>query len=181
MLKSGIRLISAVAIILLAGAANAQNSFEELSGKFLIDLPGGYELAPQKFPILYQFSGPAGQIMMLFEEDGADLAESYQSALSNLDGTVKDPKPVAPVVTMTLNGSRAKWGVYKGTVERDGKAVPIYAYVGSMLIDDGSVFFLSFLSEENQPKWGDKITNAFHSLRNLDSPLTGARDVQPAG
>jgi hypothetical protein len=181
MLKFGIRLLAVTALVLQAGAASAQTSFEELSGKFVIDLPDGYELKPQKFPVLFQFLGPAGQIMLVMEEDGTDLAESYKSALSNLDGSVKNPAPVAPVVTMTLNGSPAKWGVYKGTVESDGKTIPLYTYVGSMLIDDGSVYFLSFLSEENHLKWGKRVTNSFHSLRNLDSPLTGARDVKPAG
>lgn len=180
MLKFGIRLISAVAIVLLAGTASAQNNFEELSGKFTIDLPEGYEQKPQKFPILFQFSGDPGQIMMLFEEGATDLAESYKSALSNLDGTMANPAPATPVVTMTLNGSPAKWGVYKGTIESGGVTAPLYAYVGSMLIDDGSVYFLTFLSEKNQPKWGEKVTKAFHSLRNVDSPLTGARDVNPA-
>lgn len=180
MLKFGIRLIFAGAITLLAGTANAQNSFEELSGKFTIDLPEGYEQKPQKFPILFQFSGAAGQIIMLFEEDGTDLAESYKSALSNLDGSMDNPAPMTPIVTMTLNGSPAKWGVYKGMVKSGNETVPLYAYVGSMLIDDGSIFFLTFLSEKNQPKWGEKITGSFHSLRNLDSPLTGASDVKPA-
>ena len=181
MLKFGIRLISVAAVILLAGAANAQTSFEELSGKFTIDLPDGYKQKPQKFPTLFQFSVPSGQIIMLLEEDGTDLAESYASALSNLDGSMATPAPMAPVVTMTLNGSPAKWGIYKGTAESDGKTVPLYAYVGSMLIDDGSIIFLSFLSEEKQSKWGNTITKAFHSLRNVDSPQTGARDVKPAG
>ncbi|MDH5410671.1 MAG: hypothetical protein OEY16_04720 [Alphaproteobacteria bacterium] len=181
MLRFGIRLLAVTALVLLAGAANAQTSFEELSGKFAIDLPDGYELQPQKYSILFQFWGPAGQIMMVLEEGGTDLAESYESALSNLDGTLKNPEPIAPVVTMTLNGSPAKWGVYKGTVESDGKTVPLYTYVGSMLIDDGSVYFLSFVSEGSHLTWGEKVTKSFYSLRNVDSPLTGARDVKPAG
>lgn len=183
MLVLNLRIITAAAVVLLvAGTATAQSTseFEELSGKFVIDLPQSYELNEQKFPTLFQFSGEAGSILLFFDEEVQDTAESYKSAIGNLDGMLKNSVPVSPVVTMTLNGSQAKWGVYKGTAESDGVQVPLFAYVGSVLLDGGSMFFVSFLSEDNLNVWGDKITKAFHSIRNVDSPLSGVRDVKPA-
>ena len=160
--------------------AHAENKFDDLSGRFTIDLPDSYELAPQQFETFYMFGGDGGQIIGFFEDGSFDLDAAYNSAKENFNDLLTDVKTLE-FVTLETNGKPAKMGVYRGMAESDGQKAVIYTVVISAILDNGSLYFTCIMSEGAYGKWGDAVKKSFKSIREVGTPATGVRNVKPAG
>ena len=157
----------------------AKNTYNEPAGRFTIDLPDGYKLEPQKNAYVYQFEGQGPGIMMVFFPDKNER-EMYETGL----GLMRKPMPDAVlqdnVVEMFLNGNLALWGVYKGTVqtEESKTRATLYASVGGVMLKSGGLMFYTTYGVKKRMVWSLKLKSAFYSVRNVNTPVTGAKNVR---
>lgn len=98
-----------------------------------------------------------------------------------MGGSLKNPSLLGDVLGMNLNGNPARIGIYQGHVEASGKQVPLFAVMGSAVLKNGSVVFLSFFNAGQRTEWELLLKDTFFSIRNVGDPVVGARNIRPQG
>ena len=159
---------------------NSQNyTYEELKGNFMLELPNGWDLQPQQEASLFVFQHDAKSIIMQFVEGGDDAEELFQSGLNTfkqsgvIDITTNDVK------SMLLNGRPARSGICKGFVDlgESGK-VPLYGILGSAVLTNGGLYFLSIMNEIDYPTWKEQVNNSFLSIRDVGEEVHKATNIK---
>jgi hypothetical protein len=75
---------------------------------------------------------------------------------------------------LEINGNPARWGIYSGAVEAQGTKVNLHGLLGAVVLDEGGIYFMSFLNDFNREEWEEPLTKVFHSIRAVDTEVTGA-------
>ncbi len=143
-----LRIGMGVALLIFLGtvAALAQNTYEDLSGRFMLDLPAGWKLAPQSNEYVYQFKGDgAEQVIMAYVPDRDDRTELFSNAVENMQRSAADAAPQGQVVDFEINGNPARWGIYAGTVESQGTKVNLHGLLGAVVLLYVGMFLSLFL------------------------------------
>lgn len=170
-----------------SGAVHAQNSFEDLRGRFSLDLPEGWKLVPQENEYVYVFKGKGiEQVVVFFDPDARDRAKLFSQAEETLRVSLPNAAPEGAVVDLEVNGNPARWGVYRGTTEAGSPkvVVALVGLLGSVVLREGGIYFLSVLNDNSRKQWGEKLQKVFQSIREAGASPTGvgeARVAQPAG
>ena len=168
-------MVTTLLVVFGATLAHAQNTYEDLNGRFTLDLPAGWKLAPQKNEYVYQFTGDGSeQIVLIYLPDADDRAELFSNAVENMQSSVADAAPQGDVVDLDVNGNPARWGIYSGTVKAGGTKVIIHGLLGSVVFNDGGIYFVSFLNDNNRGEWEEPLTQVFQSIREVDAEVSGA-------
>jgi len=156
----------------------AQTTFEDPQGRFVIDLPKGWQLAPQTDDKVFVFQGEGKTIIIECVPMVNDPAEILKKAETTvrLSGMAK-PALDGDITEMTLNGLPARWGIYKGAMA----GVTLAALCGGIANGENGLYFLSFVSVTELAKWKDKLEKAFQSIRGQGQIATGVENVKTAG
>ena len=169
----------ALASLLLCLPVSAQNTFEELNGFFMLDLPQGWKLQPQQFPVLFQFKGDGTEIIiMYFEADATDRAALFGDAVDNFKNSMPNGAPLGEIVDITLNGNPARWAIYRGTTTYQNIEVGMIGYLGSVVLENGGLYYFALVSELSNAEWEDALTKSFHSIREVDTDKTGVAEKE---
>jgi hypothetical protein len=157
----------------------AEETFEELSGKFAIDIPDGYKLLPQAMSMLYQFDGSGPQIMLLFIDDVNDLQEGMETSIGSLPDDFVSGAHQTTKYKMKINGKKALLNIYQSRVkdEASGKTVEIFALAGAVILKKGSASFIGIYNSLQRKEWEEQCKASFYSLRDLGALMTGAEDI----
>ena len=169
----------ALASLLLCLPVSAQNTFEELNGFFMLDLPQGWKLQPQQFPVLFQFKGDGTEIIiMYFEADATDRAALFGDAVDNFKNSMPNGAPLGEIVDITLNGNPARWAIYRGTTTYQNIEVGMIGYLGSVILENGGLYYFALVSELSKAEWEEPLTRSFHSIREVDTDNTGVAEKE---
>jgi hypothetical protein len=170
----------ALAAVLCAdGSALAQSTYQAPSGAFVIDLPSSYGLPLVTRGMAYQFRGDGGRILVVYLERQADVAAAFEQGITEIhEGGLEHVALERPAQAMKVNGHPARWGVLKGTVPMaDNRKVTLHAYLGSIALQHGGLYFLTFLNDGNRPQWEGLMLQAFYSLRDAGEAVSGTSDI----
>lgn len=184
-IKEPRRIVALATIILVAAfcgvsSVAAQSAYEDLEGRFALELPAGWKLDQEQFGILYQFGSKGGaSLMITYNEGETEMASLFADQVEYLTSSGYRPPPPNSVVTMTLNGCPAQWAEYESPMEVEGIELEMFAFAGAVLSDedDAGVGFMAFMSVADEKKMGDDIRNVWESLRLHGRPATGVTDV----
>lgn len=170
--------------LLLSTPALAQNTYENLNGWFKLDIPAGWELQPQQNDYLFQFKGDGTeQILIFFEPDATDKAALFTQAVENFKSSVANGAPEGDIVDLTVNSHAARWSIYRGTLKTQGVEVALVGFLGSMVLENGGLYYFTIVAEISRAEWEEKYTKTFHSLREVDAEVIGVGEsaaVSPA-
>lgn len=162
-------------------AALAQNTYEDLEGRFALDLPEGWKMTQEQFNLVYQFGSDASSaaMMIVYSEGATDLEELFRDQVENLTGAGYAEPPPGSVVDMTLNGCRARWTEYASPMDIGGVSIEMFAYAAAVVSDEdqAGVGFLTFMNADEKGKVGEALRTSFETLRLHGRPLTGVSDV----
>lgn len=157
-------------------AVLAEETFEETTGKFMIDLPAGYALSQNMQNILFKFEGKGPLILVLLDTDKKDKSQAYQTAMEMIAEQFNSHGYKQPVKEGTVNGRPAKWAELSQKKEVQGKQITIYALVGGVGLKQAGLSFFSIYSlGGEQGKWVSKIHKSFASIREVGEPVTGLK------
>jgi hypothetical protein len=171
------------AVLFAAGSALAQNTYQAPSGVFVIDLPSSYDLLVVTRGAAYQFRGDGGRILVMVLEPKADVAAAFERGIRDIRGGGLDHVALeGPAQDLKVNGHPARWGVLKGTVKMgtttgDNVRVTLHACLGSIALQHGGVYFLTFLNDSNRAQWQGLMQQAFYSLRDAGEAVSGASEI----
>jgi len=169
-------LVFAVLLFLALTAAGwTQTTYEDPQGRFAIDIPKGWQLAPQTDDKVFVFQGEGKSIIIECIPMVSDPAEIFKKAETTvkLSGMAK-PTLDGDITEMTLNGLPARWGIYKGTMA----GVTLAALCGGVANGENGLYFLSFVSVADMAKWKDKLEKAFQTIRGAGQKITGVEGVK---
>ncbi len=167
---------------LLCGSANAANSYEDLGGRFVIDLPDGWQLQPQTEKDVYIFKGEGYETIILeYTEKETDVELLLGKAVNTMrlsSPELTDAKVQGDAKGMKTNGNEAYWAVYAGEVSVGEIKVMLYCLAGAVSLDEDGVSVLSILNEASRTKLGDQLEKSFQSIRNVGQTASGVTDVK---
>lgn len=157
--------------------AGAQTTYEDPQGRFAIDIPKGWQLAPQTDDKVFVFNGEGKSIIVECVPGMSDPAEVLKKAEATirLSGMAK-PALEGEIAEMSVNGLPARWGIYKGSMS----GVVLNALCGGVVNGENGLYFLSFASVADMPAWKSKLERAFQSIRASGQKVTGVEGVKTA-
>lgn len=172
------RVFSSILMVLSLLAATsisiAQTTFEDPQGRFAIDLPKGWVLAPLTDDKVFVFQGEGKTIIVEcvpMVNDPAELLKRAETTV-RLSGMAK-PLLVGDVLDMTLNGLPARWAVYTGSLS----GAALASLCGGVANGENGLYFLSFIPITDMAKWKDKLEKSFQSIRGQGQRVTGVESV----
>jgi hypothetical protein len=169
------------AILLITGITHAENTYEDLNGRFVIDLPNGWELQPQTDDRVHVFKGDGNSIIITFYSGNNNTEELFNETISDLrDGGIENPIPEGKVKDMKVNGNNARWGIYKGEFDAGSVKVILFSSLGSVSLKENGVNFMSIMNSGTFEKWHKRLEKVFHSIRNVGQDVTGISEVSDA-
>ncbi len=179
------RLLWYTAVILLAvafcGIAHAANTFEDPKGRFAIDLPSGWKLAPQTDETVYVFKGDDMSIIIEYDAALNDAGALFAKGVNTLKASgLPNASPAEEIKDLTVNDNTARAGLHADEVVYGSVKVKLYGLTGSVSLKKGGVYFLSIMGDASLRKMRGVMETSFHSVRNPGQALTGARNVRPA-
>ena len=172
------RVFSSILMVLSLLAATsisiAQTTFEDPQGRFAIDLPKGWVLAPLTDDKVFVFQGEGKTIIVEcvpMVNDPTELLKRAETTV-RLSGMAK-PLLVGDVLEMTLNGLPARWAVYAGSLS----GAALASLCGGVANGENGLYFLSFIPITDMAKWKDKLEKSFQSIRGQGQKVTGVESV----
>lgn len=173
-------------LLILAGLvtwscpALAVDTYEDLPGRFLIDLPDGYSDQQSQHEDNFHFTreGDGPQVVMAFLEGESDTAATFQESVDAVKSSITNAQPVE-LLRMKINGHPARWGRLEGSVTVSDQTVPLYAVTGAVTLEQGGLYFLVILNDLTRDEWEPRLREVFESIREIGEPVTGASDIQP--
>ena len=174
------RWLSLVFLLGLAPAAGAQKH-EDLSGRYMIDLPAGWSSQDLGSNTM-NFKGSGYESIQLgFIEGQTDRSALCQVGEGVIKQNLTGAAPEGDIVDLEVNGNPGRWGVYRGTVQAGGQAVPLFGLVGCVVLAQsaGGVFFVSILNQGSRQQLGPAIQKAFESIRPVSGAFTGVQNRRP--
>ena len=169
-------LLSAVfSCLFLTAVGWAQTTYEDPQGRFAIDLPKGWQLAPQTDDKVFVFQGEAKSIIIECVPGMSDPAELFKKAetMVRLSGMAK-PALDGGIAEMTVNSLPARWGVYKGVIS----GVTLAALCGGVANGENGLYFLSFISVADMAAWKGKLEKTFQTIRASGGKVTGVEGAK---
>jgi len=164
-----------------AAASVTNTSYEDLSGRFALNIPDGWKLVQEQFNMLYIFgkSGSSVKLILMYSDGVSDIAELFSEAVDLATGSGLTPPTPGSVADMTLNGSPARWAEYTSDVTADKKTARLHVYAGAVISPEhqGGISFFVSMSPKDYEKLGDPLRASWESLRLHGKPLTGAGEV----
>jgi hypothetical protein len=159
----------------LAAIAGAQTTYDDPQGRFAIDVPKGWQLAPQTDDKVFVFQGEGKSIIIECVPGMNDPAELFKKAETTvrLSGMAK-PALEGEITVMTVNGLSARWGVFKGTMS----GVTLAALCGVVANGENGLYFLSFIAVTDMTAWKGKLEKAFQTIRAKGGKVTGVEGVK---
>lgn len=164
-----------------ANISMAKVPYEDLSGRFALDLPEGWKLVKEQFNSLYIFGKDGGgvKLILVYSDGVSDIAALFSDAVDLATGSgLTSPTP-GSVADMTLNGSPARWAEYPCDIAAGKKTARLHVFVGAVLSPEhqGGVSFFVSMAAKDYEKLGDPLRASWESLRLYGKPLTGVGQV----
>ncbi|WP_430965329.1 hypothetical protein [Spongiimicrobium sp. 2-473A-2-J] len=167
--------------LLLTGISQhvfGQNTYEDLQGRFVLDLPKGWALEPQTVDKVYIFKGKSKSLIVEYNEDTNDIDQLFLNGLATLKSSgLSKPETHSEIKQLKINGLQAKWGVYKSDYNASGITVTLYGLVGSLGLQDQGLYAIAILNEKDLKKWEAVIENIFQSFRLPGEQLSGVQEI----
>jgi hypothetical protein len=159
----------------LFGIARAQTTYEDPQGRFAIDLPKGWQLAPQTDDKVFVFQGESKSIIIECVPGVNDPAELFKKGETTirLSGMAK-PALDGEVAEMTVNGLPARWGVFRGAMS----GVTLAAMCGGIAIGENGLYFVSFIAVNDVNVWKGRLEGVFQTIRASGAKVTGVEGVK---
>jgi len=152
----------------------AQTTFTDTQGRFAIDLPKGWEVAPPGEGDVLVFKGDNKSIIVEWVPGVNDPEALMKKALGTLRASgLSDPAPDGDVLDLKVGGFPARWGVY-----RSGKLLA--SLTGAVAIGDNGLYFLSIVAQGSLAKWKPGAEAAFQSLRSAGERPVAATEAKAA-
>ncbi len=160
--------------------AFAQSSYEDLSGRFMFDLPPGWQAKPTASADALRLE-EAGSLRagVMFQVTVKDRAALFASGVEAVRSAVADAVPEGEVVDQTVNGQPARWGVYRGTVTKGGASVKLYYFVGAAVLKEGGLYLTGATGEATRAQMQPLFEKIYQSIREVDAPLSGVSETRP--
>ena len=160
-------------LLLSSGLAGAQTTYQDNQGRFVIDLPEGWQLAPQTDDNAFVFKGDGKSIIIEYVPGTSDPGELMKKAESSLRASgLTNPVPErGGFQEMSVNGHPAQWGVYKS-----GKLLS--SLTGTVALGSDGLYYMSIMAQSAVGTWKDRIEKSFQSIRMPGETLTGVSDVK---
>lgn len=179
---TSISLHSALVMALIAAVvARPAGAFEDPKGRFSIDLPEGWQLAPQTDDSVFVFQGEGSSIIIQYlpTTGGAETLFANGMAMLKASGL---PNASAAEATRDLevNGNPARLGFFSDEVAYGGVKVQLYGLLGSVALNQGGLYLLSILNDATRKTIRAKAERSFQSIRNPGQEVTGVREVEVA-
>lgn len=171
-------LLAFAMMFVLPGKALAEYTYEEPGGRFAMDLPDGWALAQQGNVNVYVFKAWEGRIIIGYLPGVVQTDELFSKALGVMKATMAQATSGGFIKDMTISGHPARWGVYSGLVELRGNMVKLYALLGAVSLDEGGIYFQSYLNEDAMKAVGQSVEKAFRSIRNVGQGVTAPEIIQ---
>ena len=172
--RSGTTILSVLALFAVAGFGLSQTTYEDPQGRFVIDAPQGWQLAPQTDDNVFVFQGDGMSIIIEYVPGTSDIGELMKKAEFTLRASgLTNPVPDGTLLDMSANGHPARWGVFKS-----GKLLT--SFVGAVSLGENGLYFLSIMAQNAAAKWKDRLEKSFHSIRMPGEALAGAADMKAA-
>jgi len=173
--KSGMILGVALLGLSLAAIAGAQTTYDDPQGRFAIDIPKGWQLAPQTDDKVFVFQGEGKTVIIECVPGVNDPAELFKKGETTirLSGMAK-PALDGEVTELTVNGLPARWGVYKGAMA----GVTLAALCGGVAIGENGLYFLSFIAVTEVAAWKGRLEGLFQTVRASGQKITGVEGAK---
>ncbi len=161
--------------LLVTPPTPAQTTWEDLQGRFVLDLPTGWRQVPS-WP-LYTFEGPGGERFYVDVsgkiDQGIDL---IRSNLKTFDGISYELVPVEDATCMEMNSRPACWGFFRGEqIAKDGTKTACSVVIGVVTLDDFgiSALFRATGGATDDTAWERRLFRVFQTSRRPEDSLTG--------
>jgi hypothetical protein len=163
-------------------ATASSSTFEERSGRFMLDLPEGYKLEAQRTGELYEFAASAGPNMnFLFGKGEKQLAGAFDNVVDMVKGQLPGLTTTTPPVEVTVNGLPARLGLYRGQIAAGGITVALFALVGTVALPDGTLTLNCIFNDSQRPTWEGRAREVFATVRPVGAAVTGLAVTQTGG
>jgi hypothetical protein len=167
-------ILSVLALFAAAGFGLSQTTYEDPQGRFVIDAPQGWQLAPQTDEKVFVFQGDGMSIIIEYVPGTSDTGELMKKADTTLRASgLTNPVLDGQLLDMGVNGHPARWGAYKS-----GKLLT--SFVGAVSLGENGLYFLSIMAQSAAAKWKDRLEKSFQSIRMPGEVATAAADVKNA-
>ncbi|RJQ78990.1 MAG: hypothetical protein C4519_11625 [Desulfobacteraceae bacterium] len=178
-MKRTIVLLLAFTFWHLAGIAAPADAYEDLRGRFVIDLPEGWQLQPQTDDRVYVFKKDGDSIILEYVLHTSDPGELLKKALATLGlSGLKKPVLEGDLESLSINGHPARWGMYKSEMAVGGTQVTLFSRLGCVSLDEHGVYFMSIFNQTRKAELSRPLAKAFQSIRAPGQALTGASAVR---
>ncbi len=167
-------LLSALALLAIANIGLSQTTYEDPQGRFVIDAPQGWQLAPQTDDKVFVFQGDGMSIIIEYVPGTSDTDELMKKADTTLRASgLTNPVLDGGLLDMSVNGHPARWGAYKS-----GKLLT--SFIGAVSLGENGLYFMSIMAQSAAARWKDRLEKSFQSVRMPGEAVTAAADVKNA-
>nr|WP_299169583.1 hypothetical protein [uncultured Allomuricauda sp.] len=173
-----LHLIFTLLLISISHHVFGQNTYEDLQGRFVLDLPKSWALEPQTNDKVYIFKGKDKSLIVEYNEDDNDIDQLFLNGLATLKSSgLSNPETHTETKYLKINGLPTKWGIYKSDYNASGITVTLYGLVGSLGLQDQGLYAIAILNEKDLKKWEAIIENIFQSFRLPGEQLSGVQEI----
>lgn len=178
-MKRKIHISLVILVMLCINTAFAQNMYEDLRGRFVIDLPEGWQLDPQTDDRVYVFKGDDKSIIIEFVANTNDAEALLNKGLGMLRiSGLKNPVLEGQLTDMTVNGNPARWGTYKSDMKIGKMNITLYGLLGGVSLGENGIYYMAIINKDDLAAWKEPFEKAFQSIRNVDQDVTGVSGVK---
>jgi hypothetical protein len=176
---TSISLHSAVLIALIAGlVVRPAGAFEDPKERFSIDLPEGWQLAPQADDSVFVFQGEGSSIIIQYLPTTGEADTLFANGMTMLQGSgLPNASPAEEIQDLEVNGNPARLGFFSDEVAYGGVKVKLYGLLGSVALNQGGLYLLSILNDTTRKTIRAKAEQSFRSIRSPGQEVTGVREV----
>lgn len=172
--RAGLVIFSTLVGLAAASIGFAQTAYEDPQGRLAIDLPQGWQLAPQTDDNVFVFQGDGMSIIIEYVPGTSDIGELMKKAETTLRASgLTNPVLDGGLLDMSVNGHPARWGVYKS-----GKLLG--SLLGAVSLGENGLYYISVMAQSALTKWKDRLEKSFQTIRMPGEALAGAADIKAA-
>jgi len=164
----------------LAATAKAA-PYQDLEGRFALELPADWQLVQEQFGLIYKFGreGSGATIMVVVDDGAKGLDPLYADLVDYVTAAGVSAPPADKAVDMTLNGNPARWTEYEARLTTEDLDTPMQVLAGCVF-DAGhhtGVNFITVLPQNAYESLGDAVRDTWASLCLYGQSRTGIADL----
>lgn len=159
-----------VIVLALAGPFTpAATGYEDLDGRFRMDIPEDWVLAPQTDPNVFVFTQGTQSFLAYFVPDARTIDEVIAFASTTMQSAgLTAFSPRGDTESLMIGGHQASRGTYTGTFSSGRQSIELHTRIGAILLEEGGFSLVVLAAPSSIAPLATVLDRVLETVREID-------------